>query len=117
MEEICREFAIDVVEFVFIFAEILFEVVLIHLLQAGEIIRAFGIDAFVDDKVFSVFFGNECMSTVGQRGFTEEKRLSEGKKFAAQTLQRSCYSCKEKVSRRHSGGRYRNPGCHSQNGG
>ena len=52
-------------ELVFIFAVILFQVFLIHLSEIVEIVRAFGIDALVDDKVLPFFFGNECPATVG----------------------------------------------------
>ena len=64
-EKIYRELTVDVVELVFIFAVILFQVFLIHLFEIVEIIRAFGIDALVDDKVLPFFFGNECPATVG----------------------------------------------------
>ena len=52
-------------EFIFVLAVILFEVFLIHLSEIVEIIRTFGIDALVDDKVLPVFFGNEGISAVG----------------------------------------------------
>ena len=52
-------------ELVFIFAVILFEIVLIHFLQVMKIVRTFGIDALVEDKVFPFFFGDEGISTVG----------------------------------------------------
>lgn len=51
-------------EFIFVFAVILFEVFLIHLFEVVEIVRAFGIDALVDDKVFAVFLGYEGMAAV-----------------------------------------------------
>ena len=64
-EKIYRELTVDVVELVFIFAVILFQVILIHLFEIVEIIRTFGIDALVDDKVFPFFFRHECLATVG----------------------------------------------------
>ena len=64
-EKIYRELTVDVVELVFIFAVILFQVFLIHLFEIVEIIRTFGIDALVDDKVFPFFFRHECLATVG----------------------------------------------------
>ena len=51
-------------ELIFVFAVILIEVLLIHLFQVVEVVGAFGIDTFVDDKVFPVFFGDEGISTV-----------------------------------------------------
>ena len=52
-------------EFVFIFTEILFEVLLIHLLKIVEIVRASGVHAFVDDKVFAVFLRDKGIPAVG----------------------------------------------------
>ena len=51
-------------EFIFIFAIILFQIVFIHLPQVVEVVGAFGIDAFMDNKVFAVFFGKQSVSTV-----------------------------------------------------
>ena len=48
-------------EFIFVFAVILFEVFLIHFFEVMEIVRAFGIDTLVDDKVFAVFFWNKSI--------------------------------------------------------
>ena len=64
-EKIYRELTVDIVELVFIFAVILFQVFLIHLFEIVEIIRTFGIDALVDDKVLPFFFRSECLATVG----------------------------------------------------
>ena len=51
-------------EFIFVFAMILFEVFLIHFFQVVEVVGAFGIDTLMDDKVFPVFFGDEGISAV-----------------------------------------------------
>ena len=51
-------------ELVFIFTIILFEIVLIHLIQVVKIVRAFGIDALMEDKVFPFFFGGEGVCAV-----------------------------------------------------
>ena len=48
----------------FIFTEILFEVLFIHFLEIVEIIRAFGIDTFVNNKVFPVFLRDKGMAAV-----------------------------------------------------
>ena len=47
-------------ELIFVFAVILFELFLIHLFQVVEVVRAFGIDALVDDKVFPVLLGTRA---------------------------------------------------------
>ena len=64
-EKIYRELTVDVVELVFIFAVILFQVFLIHLFEIVEIIRAFGVDTFVKDEMLPFFFRSECLATVG----------------------------------------------------
>ena len=51
-------------EFIFIFTEILFEVLFIHFLEIVEIIRAFGIETFVNNKVFPVFLRDKGMAAV-----------------------------------------------------
>ena len=51
-------------EFVFIFAVILFEIILINLLQVMKIVRAFGVDTLMEDEVFALFFGGERVSAV-----------------------------------------------------
>ena len=63
-EEIHQEFAVDIVEFIFIFAMILRKVLFIHLLKVMEIIGALGVDAFVDNKVFAVFLMDKGMPAV-----------------------------------------------------
>ena len=40
------------------------EVSLVHFSEIVEIIGAFGIDTFMDDKVFAFLFGNECIAAV-----------------------------------------------------
>ena len=65
LKEIHSEFTVDVVEFVFVLTISLFKMLLIHFFEIVEIVRAFGIHAFVDDKVFSVFFMYQSISTVG----------------------------------------------------
>ena len=51
-------------ELIFIFAVILFEVFLIHLLQVVEIVRTFGVDTFMEDEMFPFFFRHKCFPTV-----------------------------------------------------
>ena len=63
-EKIHRELTVDIVEFIFVFAVILSEVFFIHFFEVVEIIRAFGIDALMDDKVFAFFLGNQGIAAV-----------------------------------------------------
>lgn len=65
LKEIHGEFTVDVVEFVFVLAISFFKMFLIYFFEIVEIVRAFGIYAFVDDKVFPVFFMYQSISTVG----------------------------------------------------
>ena len=51
-------------ELIFIFAIVFFEVFLIYLLQVMQVIRAFWINAFVYDKMLTVFFGNQRVGAV-----------------------------------------------------
>ncbi len=56
---------LDIVEFIFVSAVILPEIFPIHFPQVVEIIRAFGIDALMDDKVFAFFLRNQGIAAVG----------------------------------------------------
>ena len=60
-EKIHSKLAVDVVEFIFIFAEFIFQVLIIHFFEVVEIVRAFGIHTFVDDKVFTVFLMHQAV--------------------------------------------------------
>ena len=51
-------------ELIFVFAVIFNEVFLSHFFQVVEVVGAFRVDAFVDDKMFAVFFGDKGISTV-----------------------------------------------------
>ena len=52
---------VDIVEFVFVFAIVFVQMFLIHFLLFVEIVRAFGIHTFVDDKVFTVFLMHQAV--------------------------------------------------------
>ena len=52
-------------ELIFILAIILFEVILIHLFEVVEVVRAFGIDAFVENEVLTLFLWDEGVAAVG----------------------------------------------------
>ena len=67
-------------EFIFIFAIILFEIVFIHFLQVVKIVRALGVDTLMEDEVFPFFFWNEGISTVGAAQlYGREAACSKGK--------------------------------------
>ena len=51
-------------ELIFILAIILFEVILIHLFEIVEVVRAFRIDTFVEDEVLPLFLWDEGVATV-----------------------------------------------------
>lgn len=52
-------------EFVFVLAVLFFQLFFVYLFEVVEIVGAFGMDAFVDDKVLPLFFRNECLAAVG----------------------------------------------------
>ncbi len=57
--------AVDVMEFVFIPAVKFFQMLLIHFSKIAKIVRASGIDTFMDDEVLTVFFVGKGVATVG----------------------------------------------------
>ena len=63
-EKIYLEFPVDVVEFIFVFSVAAFEIFLINLFEIVKVVRTFGIDAFVDHKVFAVFLVNHRVIAV-----------------------------------------------------
>ena len=63
-KKIYLEFPVDVMELIFVFSVAAFEIFLINLFEVVKIVRTFGIDAFVDHKVFAVFYVNQRMVTV-----------------------------------------------------
>lgn len=64
-EKIYREFAVDVVEVIFIFAIVFHEVRLVNFFRVVEVIRAFGADTLIEDKMFPVLYGNEGVPAMG----------------------------------------------------
>ena len=61
LKEIHRELAVDVVELVFILAIVLIKMLFINLFEIVQIVRAFWINTFMDNKVFSVFLVNKAV--------------------------------------------------------
>ena len=64
LKEIYCELTVDVVELVFVFAILLFQVFFIDLLEVMEIVRAFLVNALVYDKVLTVLLVGECIAAV-----------------------------------------------------
>lgn len=60
-----REFAVEVVKLVFIFAIVFLQVFFIDVFEVMEIVGTFLVDAFVEDEVFPVLFVDKGMSAVG----------------------------------------------------
>ena len=65
LKEIYCELTVDIVEFIFVPAKIFPEVFFIDFIEVMEIIGAFWVHAFVDDKVFPLLLVGECIATVG----------------------------------------------------
>ena len=82
---------VDIVEFVFVFAIVFVQMFLIHFLQVVEIVRAFGIHTFVDDKVFTVFLMHQAVVAMrtSQDGVFGKTIILVGEKSVWQTLHRT----------------------------
>ena len=65
LKEVYCELAVGIVELIFVLAKIFPEVFFINFIEVVEIIGAFGVHAFVDDKVFPLLLVGECIATVG----------------------------------------------------
>ena len=61
MKEVERELTVDVMEFIFIFAIVLVQMLFINLFEVIQIIRTFRIYTFMDDEVFTVFLVNKAV--------------------------------------------------------
>ena len=51
-------------EFIFVFSVILFEIVPVNFFQVVKVVRAFGVDAFMEDEVPAFFLGGERVPAV-----------------------------------------------------
>ena len=60
-------------ELVLILAIVFFEVSLIDFFKVVKIIWAFGIDTFMDNKVFPVFLRDKCIAAMGAAQFDGRK--------------------------------------------
>ena len=77
LKEVHSEFTIDVVKFVFVFAILLIQMLLIDLFEVMEIVRAFDVNALVDDKVLTVLLVDQCITAMG---------AAQGKEFGKAVL-------------------------------
>lgn len=66
LKEVYCELTVDIVKLIFIFAILLFQMFLIDLLKVVEIVRAFHVNAFVDDEVLTLFLVGQCIAAVGE---------------------------------------------------
>ena len=101
-------------EFIFIFAVVLPEIFFIYLFEVVEVIRAFGIDALMDDKVFAFFLWDQGIAAVGdsvvlqrRSGFHRVRTLRC--RLCREAVLWNHYFYKGKASGHHSGGRYSCP--------
>ena len=51
-------------ELIFIFTIILCEICLVNFFEVVKVVRTFGIDAFMDNEVFPVLFGNQGVAAM-----------------------------------------------------
>ena len=65
LKKVYRELTVDIMQLIFVLAVILIQICLINLFQVVEIIGAFGVHAFMDDEVLTVFLAGQRMGTVG----------------------------------------------------
>ena len=63
-EKIHRELTVDVMELIFIFTIILCEICLVNFFEVVKVVRTCGIDAFMDNEVFPVLFGNQGVAAM-----------------------------------------------------
>lgn len=88
-EKIHREFAVDVVQPVFIFSIILLQVLFINPFKVVEIVWAPGIHTFVEDKVFTFLFWDKDTAAVGTAEFYSGKTaISRGETGTADFTQK-----------------------------
>ena len=55
-KKIYLEFPVDVMELIFVFSVVTFQIFLINLLEVVKIVRTFRVGALVDEEVFPVFY-------------------------------------------------------------
>ena len=64
LKEIHSELMVDVVEFIFIFPEVFFQMLRVNVIKVVEIVRAFRVYTFVYTERGSVFNSNKTVATV-----------------------------------------------------
>ena len=65
LKEVYCERTVDIVEFIFVFAIRPFQVFLIDLVEVMEIVRAFHVNALVDDEVLTILLVGQRITAVG----------------------------------------------------
>lgn len=73
LKETHSELTVDVVEFIFIFAEFIFQVLIIHFFEVVEIVRALRVDTLMDGEVFAVFLGDKGAAAMRATEFRQQK--------------------------------------------
>ena len=63
-EEVDREFPVDVMQLIFVFAVILIQICFVNLLEVVKVVRALGIHTLMDDEMFAIFLTRQCVGTV-----------------------------------------------------
>ena len=79
-EKIYCEFTIDVVQLILIFSVVFVQVLFINLFKVMEIVWALGIHTFVNDKVFTLLFGNKGIVAVWTAELYRRKTTVSGGK-------------------------------------
>ena len=73
-------------EFIFIFAVSLFQVILPHIFKVVEIVRTFRVHAFVEDEVFAFFLLDEGVATVRAAQFQGREAAFGGRESGGADL-------------------------------
>ena len=91
-------------ELIFILAIILFEVILIHLFEVVEVVRAFRIDTFVEDEVLPLFLWDEGVAAVrAAQLHGREAAFSRGEPGVTDLAQHLPFGAVVSVEVRHGG--------------
>ena len=64
LEEIYREFTVDVMEFIFVFSVVFGKVFFINFFEVVKIVRTFWIHTFVNNEMLSFLFGSQGVEAV-----------------------------------------------------
>lgn len=109
-------------ELIFIFTIILCEICLVNFFEVVKVVRTFGIDAFMDNEVFPVLFGNQGVAAMKdiaalrKRTCFHQEKIQHHRFYTGIVLWNR-YSGRGRVWEHHSVGRCRNLECHTLTGG